>query len=309
MDTESPLLPRRVSVAAWASFVSQVVIVMTGGIVRLTSSGLGCDQWPQCSPGEWTTTPELGIHGFIEFGNRTLTFVLVVIAILTFLVMWRVRPVRRDLRWLASIPILGIVVQAVVGGIAVRTGLVWWIVGIHFVLSSVLVACTALMVERVYHGPGPRSRIAPTWLTVLARSTVGWAFVVVLFGIVATGAGPHAGDATTARSGLSILGTYRVHAASAYVLVALTLAVLVAATMLQRMEDGQDVSALLRAVYLLVGVELLQVGVGIVQASIGVPAVLVNIHMVLAVLLVAAATVMGSRTHGSIARVGIPAKS
>ena len=108
---------RRVIAAAWATLVVQVGIVGTGGLVRLTGSGLGCPTWPRCTDESFVNTPEMGIHGVIEFGNRLLTFVLVVVAILTFLFVVRMRRERRDLFWLALVIGLYVPLQAIIGGI------------------------------------------------------------------------------------------------------------------------------------------------------------------------------------------------
>ena len=116
-------IDRRVRVFAWLSLAIQLLIVLTGGAVRLTASGLGCPTWPQCTEGSFVTTPEMGIHGVIEFGNRLLFFVIQIVAIVTFLLIVRMRKHRRDLFWLALIPCFSIVLQAVLGGITVLTNL------------------------------------------------------------------------------------------------------------------------------------------------------------------------------------------
>lgn len=284
---------------AWASFVSQVVIVITGGAVRLTASGLGCDRWPQCTPGKFVTTPEQGIHGAIEFGNRTLTGVLIIIAVCTLIVVWRMRPVRTDLRVLTVIPFAGIVLQAVIGGISVLLKLNPWVVGFHFVVSAGLVAATAMLVERVYTGSGPRHRIVSVGLRNWGVGTGVIALCVMLLGIVSTGAGPHAGDANAPRNGLSVELTYHLHATAAYLLVAATLVTFVWAVM--HMRTQTDSTHLVKSVGLLLSVEALQAAVGITQARLGVPALLVGIHMGLAVLLGAAAVVMISRLGAPVA--------
>src|SRR3954468_15184350 len=130
--------PSVVSRIALANVVAHGVIVVTGGAVRLTGSGLGCPTWPECTGGSLVPTRELAGHGVIEFGNRTLTFVLTVAAVATLVVVWR--SARRDLRVLAVLSFLGIPVQALLGGITVLTGLNPWIVAGHFLLSSALIA-------------------------------------------------------------------------------------------------------------------------------------------------------------------------
>lgn len=275
---------RRVIAAAWATLVVQVGIVATGGLVRLTGSGLGCPTWPRCTDDSFVATPEMGIHGIIEFGNRLLTFVLVVVAIVTFLFVIRMRRQRRDLFWLALLIGLYVPVQAIIGGITVLTNLNPYVVGLHYLASVVLVALAAAFVVRVYTVPGPRVRAVPVWYAATAHLTSVMVAVTVLVGILVTGSGPHAGDGGAARNGLDPELMQHLHAWPAYVLLALTL-VLVAGSW--RMPPALR---LRRWTGLLLAVEFVQVAVGLWQARAGLPVVLVNIHMVLAVLLVAAMT-------------------
>ena len=136
--TLSSLFPthvtRRVRLFGWLNLAAQILIVGTGGAVRLTSSGLGCPSWPACSPDSLIATPEMGIHGAIEFGNRLMTFVLVAIALSAFLAVVRIRE-RGDLRRLALWVGLGVPTQALIGGLSVLTGLNPYVVGLHFVVS------------------------------------------------------------------------------------------------------------------------------------------------------------------------------
>ena len=270
--------------AAWATLVVQVGIVGTGGLVRLTGSGLGCPTWPRCTPESFVNTPEMGIHGVIEFGNRLLTFVLVVVAIVTFLFVVRMRRQRRDLFWLALAIGLYVPLQAVIGGITVLTNLNPYVVGLHYFASVILVALAAVFVVRAYAAPGPRVRAVPDWFAAVASVTSGLVLVTVVVGILVTGSGPHAGDGGAARNGLDPELMQHVHSWPAYALLVLTL-VLVAGS------RRTPPSLRLRLwTGLLLTVELAQVVVGLWQARTGLPIVLVNIHMVLAVLLVAAMT-------------------
>ena len=146
-------LPQRLTKAtmalAVASLASEIGIIVTGGAVRLTGSGLGCPTWPKCSPESLTNTPEMGIHGYIEFGNRTLTFVLVVIAAAMFLSLWNLRGTHRSPFWLSVGLLAGIPAQALVGGVVVLTHLnPWWVAG-HFIVSSIMVAVATLLVVRI----------------------------------------------------------------------------------------------------------------------------------------------------------------
>lgn len=275
---------RRVIVAAWATLVVQIGIVGTGGLVRLTGSGLGCPTWPQCTEGSLVPTEEMGIHGVIEFGNRLLTFVLVVVAIVMFLFVVRMRRQRGDLFWLSLAIGLYVPLQAIIGGITVLTNLNPYVVGLHYFASVVLVALAAVLVARVYSTPGPRILAVPRWYAATTHLTSAFVLVTVVVGILVTGSGPHAGDGGAARNGLNPEFMQHVHSWPAYITLALTL-VLVAGS-------WRTPPALrLRLWTLLVlAVELAQTGVGLWQARTGLPIWLVNIHMVLAVMLVAAMT-------------------
>ena len=145
-----------------ASLVANIGIVVTGGVVRLTSSGMGCPTWPRCTEDSYVSHPELGIHGAIEFGNRLLTFVLVAVALLTFVAAAalprRAQGKRRDLRWLAAGLALGIPAQAVIGGISVWTHLNPFVVALHFLVSMVLIALSVWLIRKVWSIPRPPGR-------------------------------------------------------------------------------------------------------------------------------------------------------
>jgi cytochrome c oxidase assembly protein subunit 15 len=275
---------RRVTSMAWATLVVQIGIVGTGGLVRLTGSGLGCPTWPQCTADSLVNTPEMGIHGVIEFGNRMLTFVLVIVAIVTFLFVVRMRRERRDLFWLALSIGLYVPLQAIIGGITVLTNLNPYVVGLHYFASVLLVALSAVLVVRVYATPGPRVLAVPRWYAVTTHLTSVFVLVTVVVGILVTGSGPHAGDGGAARNGLNPEFMQHVHSWPAYITLALTL-ILVAGS-------WRTPPALRLKLWtgLLLAVEALQIVVGLWQARTGLPIVLVNIHMVLAVMLVTAMT-------------------
>lgn len=275
---------RRIVLAAWATLVVQIGIVGTGGLVRLTGSGLGCPTWPRCTDDSLVATSEMGIHGIVEFTNRMLTFVLATVAIVTFVFVLRLRRERRDLFWLALLVGLYIPAQAVLGGITVLTRLNPYIVGLHFFASVPLVAIATALVCRVYAAPGARTRGVPRWYAITVHVTSAVVLVTVVVGILVTGSGPHAGDSVAARNGLDPQFMQHVHSWPAYATLALT-AVLVAGAW-----RTPAVLRLKRWTGLLLAVELVQIAVGLWQARTGLPIVLVNIHMVLAMLLVAAMT-------------------
>ena len=208
---------RSTRVLAWLVLVSNIVIVGTGGLVRLTGSGMGCPNWPNCTGGSLIPTDELSWHSVIEFGNRTLTGVLVVIALLAFLSVVRMRPERPELFGLTLANGLGIILQALVGGVIVWLHLPPSLVGIHFVISAGLVANAAAYLCRVYGAPGPQVRAVSRGYAILAYATSAAVVVTVLIGILLTGAGPHAGDAAAARNGLDPVLWQHIHAWPAYV--------------------------------------------------------------------------------------------
>ena len=290
-------LPRTVRpiarVLAWLVLVSNILIVGTGGLVRLTGSGMGCPDWPNCTGGSLIPTDELSWHSVIEFGNRTLTGVLVIIALLAFLSVVRLRPERPELFALTLANGLGIILQALVGGVIVWLHLPPSLVGIHFVISAGLVANAAAYLCRVYGDPGPQARAVSRAFAGLTYATSAAVVVTVLVGILLTGAGPHAGDAEAARNGLDPVLWQHIHAWPAYVTFALTV-VLVAASW-----RTPPALRLKQWTGLLLLVELVQIGVGLWQARTGLPILLVNIHMVLAVCLVAAMTAVVMHTRSS----------
>lgn len=279
MGMTDPLLRpsrRAVSGWAWASVVANTVIVLTGGAVRLTASGLGCPTWPRCTEESFVPHGELGWHGVIEFGNRLLTYVLIAIAIGTLVAVWRWTSERR-LRLLSFLLAAGIPLQAVIGGITVLTDLNPWVVALHLMLSMVLIAGSTILLVRV-RARGVAQVPRPTRALVVATFATVW--VALYLGTVVTGSGPHAGDVDVPRNGLDPQVWSHVHAASVYVLVALTVACCVALR-------GTRAAP---AAYWLLGAELAQGLVGFVQYFTGLPIVLVGIHLLGAGLLAALGT-------------------
>jgi len=292
-------IDRRVRVFAWLSLAIQLLIVLTGGAVRLTASGLGCPTWPQCTDGSFVTTPEMGIHGVIEFGNRLLFFVIQIVAIITFLLVVRMRKQRRDLFVLALIPCFSIVLQAVLGGITVLTNLNPYVVGLHFLASVVLVVLAAVFVYRVYYGPRSLVRSAPVPFRVLTHVTSFFVLATVILGIITTGSGPHAGDGGAARNGLDSEMLQHFHSWPAYTAMGLSALLLYFSL---RLSDRR----LIRFTALLLGIESVQVAVGITQARLGLPEPLVAIHMVLACALAAAMTAVVLSLRGEPRNATLP---
>ncbi len=292
-EDATPRWPRLLSVFAWISFVLNTTIIATGGAVRLTGSGLGCTDWPLCTPGSLVPTAEQSYHALIEFGNRTISGPLLIAAIAVFLLTWRLRRTRRDLFVLATLVLAGVVTQAVVGGVIVWLHLNANLVGFHYVLSVILVCLTAAYLVRLSEAPGERERAVPKGFAILVHIATLAMAVTVFFGVLTTGAGPHSGDVNVVRDGFDATLLSHIHAWPGYVLAALIL-VLVIWSAASRLRPFAWTLALL----LITGVQIL---VGIYQARNGLPPFAVGVHMVLAALNAAAMTVVVFRLKRPIA--------
>ena len=278
----------RVRRLAVASLIGQTLLVVTGGAVRLTASGLGCPTWPRCTETSLVNTPEMGIHGFIEFGNRLLTFALAAVAALMLVYLWNLRKERRDLFLLALGLLASIPAQAVIGGITVLTNLNPWVVGLHFLVSMALVVFATLLVNRAFGRTGRfmvhRHRALPGIMRPVTSAVALFSALAVMLGVVVTGAGPHAGDADAPRNGLDWDLFSHIHAVPAYLITAGTVVAL--ALVFMRGITGPFRTAVLG----LLGVTVLQAVIGFTQYYNGIPVLLVAAHMLGAALLMAAAT-------------------
>ena len=209
-----------------AALVTNMGIIVTGAVVRLTGSGLGCNTWPHCTAGTFTPPDAMGIHSYVEFGNRLLTFVLVAVAIGLLVRCYRVR-VTAQLMALAWINLVSIALQAVIGGISVLLELNPFVVALHLLLSVAIILVDVKMIWLT----GPHSSEAVDGLTMgLVRATVAMMCVVMWLGTVVTGSGPNAGDSGSARTGFDIQTVARLHGISVWITVALTIACLAIAT-------------------------------------------------------------------------------
>lgn len=300
----SSLLPRdRLTRLAAAALATNVLIVFTGGLVRVTGSGLGCPTWPTCD-GETIVPRPGGEHSdwqtAIEFGNRLLTFLVLAVAVAVLLEVRRrgreMTPTTRRLAW--ALPI-GVVVQAIWGGITVLTGLSPLIVAGHFLLSMVLIAVAVGLWQRAREHVGvvapvradsDTGRLVATGLRWATTALAITAAVVLVLGTLVTAAGPHAGDPGTPRLGLDIRFVAIAHADAVWLLVGLTVA-LVAITW------RHGPAELRTAVRALLVLELIQGTIGYVQYAIGIPAGLVAIHILGASLVWAAAVAVWVRAR------------
>ena len=257
--------------AAIASLVVNIGIVVTGGVVRLTGSGLGCPTWPRCSGQSFVPHRAMGVHSAIEFGNRMLTFVVAAVAIATFVLAWRYgRPAVLRLAFLLA---LGVPVQAVIGGISVLTDLNPWVVSLHLLVSLALVGVAVTLLRRLAEGDGPPVPLVPSGVTWLVRSVFAVGWVVLYVGTVVTGSGPHAGDLHAPRNGLDPRALSQLHTDVVMLLVGLTVATVLV------LWSADVPSAVRRAAAVLLGVELVQGLVGFVQYFTDLPVVLVAFHL------------------------------
>ncbi len=273
-------LTRWMRPAAVASLVVNVLIVVTGGVVRLTGSGLGCPTWPRCTDQSFVPHRALGIHSAIEFGNRMLTFVVAAVAVATFVLAWRYgRPAVLRLAFLLA---LGVPAQAVIGGITVLTDLNPWIVSFHLLVSLAMVGLAVTLLRRLGEGDGPPEPLVPDGVTWLVRTVFGVGWLVLYVGTVVTGSGPHAGDLSSPRNGLDPRALSQLHTDVVMLLLGLTLA----AVLVLRSSGAPAVVR--RAAGTLLAVELAQGLIGFVQYATDLPIVLVAFHLLGAALVSAA---------------------
>ncbi|MFE2637353.1 heme A synthase [Streptomyces scopuliridis] len=266
--------PRTLQRAALTAVLMSVVIIVTGGAVRLTGSGLGCDTWPKCTDDSLFATPEQGLHGAIEFGNRMLTYVLCAAVGWAIIAARSTKPRRRGLTRLAWSQFWIVMGNAVIGGITVWMDLNPWTVAGHFFLASTLLTVTTLTWLRTREGDGaPRPRV-PRPARKLSWALVGAAVVLIAAGTAVTGSGPHAGDSSDVpRMPFDWATTAHVHAVFAWVVCALAVAMWL---VLRVVDAPADTRARARELLLVL---LAQGGIGYVQFFTDLPEVLVGAHM------------------------------
>ncbi len=266
----------RLLAAARVALVANVGIVLTGGLVRITGSGLGCPDWPRCDGTSFVPTGGVseGWHAAIEFGNRLLTFAVLATALGVIWELRRARPHPQVVGRLAWVLPVGVLVQALIGGVTVLTGLHWWTVSVHFMASMVLIGAAVVLVDLVRTDPTDPAALmpAPRGLGRAATAVTAVAFLVLLLGTFVTAAGPHGGDATAPRLGLDLRLLAIAHADGVWLLLGLTVA-----TVLVARSVGE--ARLARALGVLLAVSLAQGGVGYLQYWLGIPASLVSLHL------------------------------
>jgi cytochrome c oxidase assembly protein subunit 15 len=269
MSKASDLATRVLAPATGLLLFLQAALVVTGGAVRLTGSGLGCPTWPECTPGSYTPVPhqaEPQLNVWIEFGNRLLTFVLVIASIAVIIAVLKSK--RKDLRGLAIGQFLGIFGQGILGGITVLTDLNPIPVAGHLLLSIILIAgATSLYSRR----SAPAVFVKAESLTSkISKAHIAISFLVIVLGTIVTGSGPHAGDAQAKRFGFDIRTVAWMHADVVIFLLGLTLAFYVA----------QGTSAKTKkAIRTFTVIALTQGAIGYIQYFTGIPEILVAAHL------------------------------
>ncbi len=271
MDVLTRLFGTPTAFRRWAvaSLVANMVLVVTGAIVRLTGSGLGCPTWPTCKDDAYVPEAALGIHGLIEFGNRLLTFVLIIIAVATLVAAFR-SGADRTSKGLAFLTAAGIPLQGVIGGITVLTQLNPYVVALHLLLSIALIVLLTRLVMRTR---GYVTTAVEPRLVWLARATFAVMMIAIWVGTVVTGSGPHSGDGGARRTGLDIETVAKLHSASVWASIALTIACIILFGRAGHRRARRLAMGVLHA-------SLLQGAIGYAQYFLGLPLGLVIAHMV-----------------------------
>ena len=271
--------PRSMQRIALAGVIADTVIMSTGAAVRLSSSGLGCPDWPRCSAADVVASKNAGqtlLNTWIEFSNRLLNFPLVIIAALVFIAAWRFRPggeKRRDLFWLGVAQPAGVVAQAVIGGIVVLTNLSPAAVSVHFLVSASIVAAAVLLHVRCREGSAPPTAVVRRDLRLLSAALVAVTGVMLAAGTVVTGTGPLAGHADTPRYKLPLEGVTQLHADVGWLLAGLSVALVLGLRV-----SGAPPRAM-RAAWIMIAALGLQGLLGYIQYFTHLPAGLVWIHV------------------------------
>lgn len=259
----------------WANFVAQALIIVTGAVVRVTGSGLGCPTWPECVPGSFTPTEHQAEswHKFVEFGNRTLTFVLLAVAVAALVAVWKQTNDSKT-RWLAATPLIGVLAQAIIGGITVLTGLHSIALVAHFLVSVWLVQLSGTLLYRVMNPDTELTNNPTRWV---ANLTLVSAFLVMFLGSFASASGPHSGDEKVpAALAIDPRITSWLHADAVWFFIGS----LVAGWILRQLRMLSRSAG--RLLHVLSALAVIQAMLGYIQYYNGVPVPLVAIHVAIA---------------------------
>jgi heme a synthase len=286
---------RRLRRFALAAVVTNVGIVITGGTVRITGSGLGCPTWPSCDGDSFVPragSEHAGWQMAIEFGNRLLTFVVLAAVVALVWQMYRTRPHPPALERFAWFLPAGVIAQALLGGIVVLTGLAPWTVAGHFLLSMALIF-SAVVVHEMVRRPAEPATVA-TAVRHLTTAVLLVAFLVLVAGTITTAAGPHGGDPSAPRLGIDIRMAALAHADLVWLLLGLTVALVVV--------TWRGSPRVAKVARILLGLELFQGAVGYTQYVLGVPEALVIVHVIGAALVWTAASAAWIRARPQLGR-------
>ncbi|RNL85244.1 COX15/CtaA family protein [Halostreptopolyspora alba] len=266
----------------WAlgNIVANAVITLSGATVRVTGSGLGCSEWPRCTPDSFVpvNTEHSALQAAIEFGNRTLALPVLAVGVIVLLATLRTRPRRGDLTAMAATIVVGVAGQAAVGGVTVWSGLHPITVTAHFLLSMLVLAVAVALYVRCRE---PRGTLRPTVTPAVGTLTLALlatGFLVLVAGTVVTGNGPHGGDPGAPRWGVDMVLISRTHSLLAWLAVLLTLALMVP------LVRGRGPRQVRVQVWLVLAALLGQGAIGYTQYFLGVPEGLVVAHVLGAIL-------------------------
>jgi len=269
------ITPRQFVQVAGIAVLTLWVVVTSGAVVRLTASGLGCDNWPQCGDKPF---PEKGGHAAIEFGNRMVALCGILLTLLTWLASRRVDGLPRWVRTVALVTALGTIAQIPLGGITVLLNLNPIAVMSHFLLAMLVLAGAVIVgLEAWSHRRGLAAAVGPPWLRVTALVGVIACAVLVVTGTVATASGPHSGGSDIPRLGFGVTDAVYVHVRATAVF---GIGLLLVGLFLWRRRREHPGVARIAAV--LLGVLLAQMAVGEIQYRNALPWWLVVIHVSLA---------------------------
>lgn len=249
----------------------QSALVLTGGAVRITGSGLGCPTWPRCTSESFTPVAhqvEAAVHVWIEFGNRLITIALLLVSVLTLIAVLAAR--RYDIRALAIGQVVGILAQIPLGGITVLTHLNPFAVASHFLLSIILIALGTSLFERRKLGQVRAHLLPKNYLLLFSRVHLVLTALVIAVGTIVTGSGPNAGDASAPRFHIRIQTSAWLHAN-------LVIALIVLTVVLYLLTAGFPLLHKRLAIFGMIS--LLQAGIGFLQYYQGLPELLVGAHL------------------------------
>ena len=285
----APVTPRRQGPVAWiaargrglalTNLIAQGAIIATGGAVRLTNSGLACPTAPLCEPGSLFPTRAAldNAHTYVEFGNRLVSVVLIAIAGLLAVAIWRSRPA---LRWWGLLPVVGVFAQAVLGAVSVHVKLNPLVIGAHMMISVALVWASMWILLR--YREAPRRASGPT-LNLARRASLALFAAVVVLGTITTGSGPHSGDPeATKRLGIDPAHAAKAHALVVWAFVAVVAYLVVVLWRRRTAAVGADAgeAAARRVVAWLAAITLAQGAIGYTQYALGLPILVVELHLI-----------------------------